>query len=1114
MGPRLCARIAFVATLFVLPLLLGPEVGAATPTAAVRAQVQSGGSQAQPVKVMVAVLPFRVHSAKPLDYLETSLADLLASRLEASGRVAVVESVTVRETLVAYAGERTEDAVRRMAAELGADYVVVGSLTELAGRYSLDVRVTPVDSLVTTSTMVFTAESDDELLDRVNELANRVLGIVGSPTTRSRVVDVRIEGLQDLGLVRRDQLSVKPGGVYDSAAVRADLDSLRASPEIATATAETTRGEDGVVVTYRLVPTEAIIPPGSSDVSTDLIAEVRIAGNQRLEEGAIRARIATQVGDPYNAAKIAADVREVHASGYFKNVRVLSEDSPDGRVLTFVVEENPVIRQITISGNDNIDGEKIRDSLTLSTGATLDYPLLFENRERIEALYRAEGYYLARVQYEIEEVPGDAVAIHFEVEEDDKLRLKHIVFDGNEHFTDKELTKSLKTKTWKWYSYVTRFLDRSGTYAEPVFLQDLQAINNKYLDAGFIQVDLSDPEVNPTQEGLEVRVSVTEGDQYHVGSVDVQGDETVDVDKLKEDLKLKASEVFNRSYLNADLDGLERHYTDRGFFLAEVAPTTKVRDDALEVDVVFNVEKGPLYFLRQIDITGNTISTDEVVRREIQAVEGQLYSARAVNISRARVRGLGYFEEVNFEPEQTDYPDQLDVDVKVVERPTGSLSFGAGFSSQDGFVLTGSVSQSNLFGRGYGGSLAADIGGDSNRFFLNFSDPYFFGSTWRFSTSLFSTDIEFEDFEQSRQGIDLVFDHALDEENRTRLFLRYSYSRQKAERSGAVNASAVIFREILTGETSTSLAGLTWRQDTRDDRVAPTSGRVLGLSADAAGLGGFTQFLRAEARGTWFFKAPEWLPNWWPLRDSSTFVLGARIGWAVPFNDVSDYDLLVSAVQPDSGSEVQPLDQIDENLTLPLSERYFLGGIGPYQLRGFKARSVGPRRAILRRTGLAGTGNLFTPVGRAVLPAINEQGQATLDSICLDTEDPFGLINLQGNNNGKCNSLRDKNLGDFDDLDETDVVGGNKFFSASLEYRFPISESLGLIGILFFDFGNAFDEDQNMWEFSEWRWGTGFGALWFSPFGPLQGFIGFPIDRISEVEDLPVFEFSVGGATF
>jgi outer membrane protein assembly factor BamA len=276
---------------------------------------------------------------------------------------------------------------------------------------------------------------------------------------------------------------------------------------------------------------------------------------------------------------------------------------------------------------------------------------------------------------------------------------------------------------------------------------------------------------------------------------------------------------------------------------------------------------------------------------------------------------------------------------------------------------------------------------------------------------------------------------------------------------------------------------------------------VLGGSLEFAGLGGFSQFLRAESRGSWFFKPPGWSPSWFPWRDKSSFVLSARAGYALPFNDVSDFDFETASL-PDLFPETKSLDHIDEDITLPLTQRYFLGGIGSYQLRGFKARSVGPRRAILYRGGFSGGGDAFTPVGRQ-----------PITGICDDTPDTPETPGFQGNGNGKCNSLSDEVDDDFDDLDETDVIGGNQFFSTSAEYRFPIAESLGLMGIVFFDAGNAFDENHTLFDVSLWRYGTGFGVQWFSPFGPLQAFLGFPIDRL-EVEDTTVFEFSVGGAAF
>jgi outer membrane protein insertion porin family len=1090
----------------VLVTLLYLLVSAFAAPEAARAQAD------RPIKVLVAVLPFEVHSSEPLDYLESSLADLLATRLEASGEVEVIEAVTVREALIGYPGERTEERVREMARDLGADWVIVGSLTELAGQYSLDVRVTPVESRIATSTMTYAAEDDDELLDRVGELAARVVQVVSAGVVVERVSLVLIEGAPDEEAARAVVL-LEVGDPFDEVSVRRDVAELEALPGVARVVSETSRDESGVTVVYRFVSSGAV-DPGVDVPGGDRIADVEIRGNRRIESAAILARVSSRAGELFHPARLAEDVRAIYELGFFSNVLVYAEEDPEGYRLVFEVEENPIVRQVTISGNDKIDGEKIKDNLTLTTGSTLDLPLLFENQRRIEAIYRAEGYYLARVRHEVEPLQGEAVAIHFDVVEGKKLKLREIDFAGNEHFTDKELREGLKTKTWKWYSIATQYLDKSGTYSEPVFLQDLRKVSDRYLDEGYIQAEIGEPDVVPGDDGLVVVVDVTEGDRFKVSSVDVMGDETLDIEVLKAELLLKEGEWFNRSFLNADLEGLERRYTDRGFYAAEVAPRTRVDQGDQSVDIVFDVEKGSLHFLREIDITGNTTTVDPVIRREMQMVEGELYSARAVEVSRIRAEGLGFFEEVDIEPRTTDEENQVDLGVKVVERPTGSLSFGAGFSSRDGIILSGSVSQSNLFGRGYGGSISADFGGESDRFFVNFIDPYFLGSTWAMNAQLFYTDLEFDSFEQKSLGGELVASHLLDEEGRTRLFLRYAYAQREVTPDNDVNAASILQREILSGNESTSLLGLSVRQDLRNDRIAPTAGRILEGSVDYAGLGGFSNFLRFEGRGVWYKRNPEWFPGWFPFKERGVWSFGARAGWAIPFNTIGDYDfdgMQIPGLVPTSDGERNILAAIDTDVELPLTERYFMGGIGAFQMRGYEARSLGPRRAVLYSPDLGvllgRTPNSFTPVGRQLAQLPNG------DYVMACGDFTSSGVNTQGNLNQECNSIFDTDVDDFDDLEETDVIGGNKFFSGSLEYRFPISEELGLLGILFIDFGNSFAEDQNMWDIDLWRMGTGFGGLWFSPFGPLQAFVGFPLDPLDD-EDSPVFEFSVGGQVF
>jgi outer membrane protein assembly complex protein YaeT len=520
--------------------------------------------------------------------------------------------------------------------------------------------------------------------------------------------------------------------------------------------------------------------------------------------------------------------------------------------------------------------------------------------------------------------------------------------------------------------------------------------------------------------------------------------------------------------------------------------------------------------VRNIDVSGNTLTIDDVVRREIPIVEGQLYSHREVMLARGRIERLGFFEEVDLRMEPTDQPEQLDMNVKVVEHPTGSFSFGAGYSSQDGIVGTGSLAQTNLFGRGYNAQFSANVGGQTTQFFLSFQDPYAFGSEFSLGTTLFRTDLQYEDFQQTQTGVEVVLGHSLSEDGRTRGIARYSFSQKKITEDQNVYAAGIILRELVAGSITSSLVGVSLLSDTRNDRFSPTEGVSLGATLEYSGMGLFANFLRFEGRAQWFLGAPSWMP------EHSTFVVGTRLGWALPFNTIGDFNLPDVSVDPTFDGNYLPLQDIDTNLKLPLSERYFLGGLGEFQLRGFDARSVGPRRAILYPSleGLTGNGQ-YLPVGRVrsfidtdtgeVIPPTEvdpDDESQQLSTICPDTA-VFG-----GNGNGKCNNISDKKIKDFADLDETDVVGGNKFISSTFEYRFPISDTIGLQGVVFFDTGNAFAEDENnLLDVTKWRYGTGVGVQWFSPFGPLAVVIGFPLDPLS-VEKSPVFEFSVGGQGF
>jgi outer membrane protein insertion porin family len=429
----------------------------------------------------------------------------------------------------------------------------------------------------------------------------------------------------------------------------------------------------------------------------------------------------------------------------------------------------------------------------------------------------------------------------------------------------------------------------------------------------------------------------------------------------------------------------------------------------------------------------------------------------------------------------------------VVERPTGSFSFGAGYSSRDSFILTGSLSEQNFLGRGYSLNLSADLSRRNQRYYLQFQDNYFLGSNFSFGGSVYRTSVRFDDFSQERNGIELSLGHTLSEDHAARGFISYQLSSRDIEQTSSADASALIYREILGGKATSSAIALQLTVDRRNDRISPTAGYEMSGVAEYAGIGGFERHAKFEGRASYFLPAPSW------LLEGSSFGFRTSMGYVVPLNDLDDYTWNISTdiISPDG--QVRSLDQVDTDLTLPLSERYFLGGLGNFQLRGYEARSVGPRALVMRKYIVKTTGGwiekddvVFAPVG------VNP-----LTGKCEDDG------NYGGNGNGLCNRFDEKIV----DIDETDVVGGSKFITASVEYRFPISDTLGLQGVFFLDAGNAFSEDENMFDVTEWRWGTGGGLLWFSPFGPLAAILGVPLNPTS-VDKARVFEFSVGGQGF
>jgi outer membrane protein insertion porin family len=474
-----------------------------------------------------------------------------------------------------------------------------------------------------------------------------------------------------------------------------------------------------------------------------------------------------------------------------------------------------------------------------------------------------------------------------------------VVFIGNEKLKTKVIKNGLYSKPKGFFS----FLSKKGLYNPQEMDNDTERIRTTYLDNGFLDVKVSKPDVvySDQEKGYIVTFKIDEGNQYKVNKLEFAGDLIVPEEELRSTLKLKSGEIFRGSLLAKDISGLTTYYGDKGYAFANVEPSFKLDRQNQTVDIRFNIEKGTEVYVRQIDIAGNTRTRDKVIRREIPIQEDKLYNATKVQAIKARVTRLGYFEDnVQVATERVPGTDnQIDINVKVQEKPTGFFSIAGGFSSVETFIFAGQIQEANLFGYGKRLTLNAQIGGVTQLFYVEYQDPHLLDSNWTLDALVFRTDRRYRDFNRNSWGGSLTLG---------RYLWRYlsgdvTYRLEDVTINGIdPNARLIISRS--TEIISSIGTGFTW--DSRNNLLDPSAGNLSVTNIEYAGgpLGGNTEFVKYN------LTSRQWFPLWFNT------VLTIRGAYGL-------------------------LDLINNGNNLVVSERYFLGG--PYDLRGYGYRRVGPR---------------------------------------------------------------------------------------------------------------------------------------------------------------------------
>ncbi len=637
---------------------------------------------------------------------------------------------------------------------------------------------------------------------------------------------------------------------------------------------------------------------GKVFVRKEIIGRIDVAGNKRIEKEAILARIKSREGEPFSRERIEEDLKAIYGMGYFSDVVVDIVDTAGGKEVTFIVKERPLIREVGIGGNREIKKEKIEEVIETKPHTVLNLTLIKEDMERIKALYRSEGFYLAEVDYRIDPVKEGEVNVTFLIHEGIKVKVGRISFIGNRVFSEKDLKKVMKTKEWSILSLITK----RGIYDDFLLERDINAILAKYYDNGYVRAEVGPPQVEVSQdkEWIYITIPIKEGEQYRVGKVDVAGDLIRSKIELLEDLRTKEGALYSRSAVSRDISRLAEIYGDEGYAFVDVKPLTRIDDRKRVVDVTFNITKGEKVYIERIDIKGNTRTRDKVIRRELEVYEGEPYSATGIKRSKRNLNRLGYFDEVKITSKPGSAPDRMVLEVDVKERPTGAIAAGAGYSSVDHFIISTSISENNLFGTGRKVKLEATLSSTTKRYDISFTEPWLLDRPISAGFDLFRLDREYPDFTRYSNGGDVRFGFKVYKD--TNLFLMYKL--EEVEVKDVASDASVIIKEQEGRRVESSITTSLTR-DTRNSFFDPTEGSKVELSVEFAGgpLDGDTNFAKYVITGDKYFPMP---------KDTTLRVRGI-LGYVHSFGGKS----------------------------IPVYERFFLGGINT--LRGFKTRSIGPK---------------------------------------------------------------------------------------------------------------------------------------------------------------------------
>jgi outer membrane protein insertion porin family len=664
-----------------------------------------------------------------------------------------------------------------------------------------------------------------------------------------------------------------------------------------------------------------------------VVKDIRVEGLQRTEAGTVFTYLPVKVGETMNDDLASQAIKSLYNTGFFKDVRIEAEND----ILVVTVQERSSIAQIDLSGNKSFPSDKMKDGLKqigIAEGQIFDKSQLDRAEQEIKRQYLSQGKYGATVKAVVSPLERNRVAVRFDIEEGTVSKIRSINIVGNQAFSMDDLRAEFLLTTPNWMSW----WNKDDQYSKQKLNADLETLRSFYLNKGYLEfnIDSTQVSITPDKKDIYITVNLTEGQKYTISEVKVAGETIVPDAEIQQLISVKKGDTFSREKITESSKAISDRLSNEGYAFSNVNPVPDVNKEQHTAAFTFFVDPGKRVYIRRINITGNTRTRDEVVRREVRQLESAWYASDKINRSKERLVRTDFFSDVNVEtPGVPGTTDQVDLNINVTEKSTGSIQFGAGLSSNEGVVLGITVNQNNFLGTGNRVSAQVNTGKVNTTYSLSYTDPYFTPDGVSRGFDIYRRDVNTSSlnvasYNTSSYGGGVRFGIPLNERDGINFGLAADFTTVDLNTNSPIQYQK--FCGNATGCSSNSIvASGGWAHDTRDSIMFTNNGVLQKLSAEISLPVLDLNYYKIDYKQAWFKN----------VYKDFTFMLNGEIGYADSYG----------------------------NKNYPFFKNYFMGGVN--SVRGFDNGSLGPRDidpitgldfAVGGTKRLLGNAELFFPV--------------------------------------------------------------------------------------------------------------------------------------------------------